>query len=241
MKFPEMFSSKKSESRPILPEDVRYALQYKNSLLNKQEIESLIRNNFENEALYLILKSLVDNPERHKAFLEKYVNSVLGSTNDKEGLDMTLQQVLRDELNKDTSNDISVQAGKLAQLSRQGFDLWQERLKSTSADLSEDEHNIFLIAHAMLIGLKQFIEAFSKQKKDLNIILPVWLENENIGYHIVFKEGKAEIEWLQGSFNHIDPLLVDDTQNSGHTFNMVQDYFIKHGFPKPELLAVSSH
>jgi hypothetical protein len=233
-----MFSNKKTESRLVLPDNVRYALRYKNSLLNGQEIESLVRNNFENEALYLIFKSLIDNPERHRAFLEKCLNSILESKHNEEDIETGLRKILNEELGN--IGDVSVQAGKLAQLSRQGFDLWQERFQAASVTFSNDNRNIFLVAHTMLIGLSKFIKAFSDKDKELNIIVPAWLENDNIGYNIIFKDGKAEVRWLQGLLNHIDSIVVDDTQNSGHTFRQIKEYFIKLGFPSPELMTVNS-
>src|SRR5690349_18423321 len=78
--------NKKSEEKPtpdmkILPSDVRYALQYGQALLGKNEIEALVLNNFPTEAMYLTLKGLKESPEEQKSLLEKYVSSVLNKNN----------------------------------------------------------------------------------------------------------------------------------------------------------------
>ena len=75
----KIFNTNRSNEKlpeKILPSDVRYALQYKEGLLNKSDLEILAMSNFENEAAYLALKNLRNEPEKHKILFEKYIGFI---------------------------------------------------------------------------------------------------------------------------------------------------------------------
>ncbi|OGI66320.1 hypothetical protein A3A95_01685 [Candidatus Nomurabacteria bacterium RIFCSPLOWO2_01_FULL_39_18] len=234
----EKFTNRKSKTveqdQKILPSDIRYALQYKKSLLNRIDIETLVRNNFENEALYLTFKSLTENPEQHRTLLEKCISCVLESGNDTKTQKNTLQKLILEALGN--RNDIQVKGGKLAQLSRQGFDLWQDKFKLVASQLSDDDRNVFLVTNPMLIGLSSFVQAFSEKNKTLNIVVPAWLEKENMGYVVTFAGGKMNVEWLRKPFDKRDLVIIDDTRNTGDTLERIRDYFVKNGSQEPEML-----
>jgi hypothetical protein len=240
MNFPNPFSPKTpKESAPlgkILPFDVRYALQHKEGALNRQDLEALVNNGFENEALYLIAKSLVGNPDQQRAFIGKYINLVLQNSPDKEGQE-SLRQTLIQELQG--AENSSAQGDKLAQLSRQGFDVWKEKFQSLSRELSSDTRDVYLIAHAMLMGLQFFAKDFSERNKKLNIVVPEWLGQENIGYSISFEGGVAKVDWLRVPASEAKMVLVDETQNTGETMKKIQDYFAGNGVSKPDILTMA--
>lgn len=240
MNFDRFFPKRnKKEAQPlpkILPFDIRYALQYKGGLLNGSEIEAFSRSNFIEEAFYLTSKGLVGNPDIHKAFLGKYIAYVLGKDTKKSDA----QEIISNALN--SRSDISVQGKKLAQISRQGFDFWQEKFQSLATELSNDERNIFLLAHTTLVGFDSFLKAFSEKNKTLNILIPEWVENEEFGYAIDFNNGQAHINWLRKTLGiKGDSVLVDDTRKTGATLGKFSKFLTENGSPniEPKVLFVS--
>lgn len=126
MKFENLFSKKKENAEPherILPSDVRYALQYKEGELTVFEVLDLVENGFEQEALYLILKSSASTPELQRRFIEQIVTLVLTSENTV--INESLRSNLRSMLTQ-LSPDSTVDAHKVGVLSRQGFDAWHD-------------------------------------------------------------------------------------------------------------------
>lgn len=247
MDFRRIFEQKKKEKTQqeskketkILPGDVRYALQYGDALMGKKEIEVLAMSNFENEAVYLVFKGLETNPDAQKEFLEKYVSFVLNKSEDRRNNRDALNKLITEIVKK--SDKLSVKGGKLAQISRQGFDLWQEKFKSLAQELSKDKRNVFFIANSMMLGLEKFIEEFSKNNKKLNILIPTKMtgENNNIGYSINFNDKEAEVEY----FENMGPqkensLFVDDTLHTGQVLNKLKEFWVKDGSSMPDVLTM---
>ena len=222
----------------ILPSDVRYALQYKEGNLNKNDLEVLAMSNFENEAIYLSLKNLAGNPQVQKELLEKYVNQAINKTGDKVSDKKNLQQVIIDGLK--INPNIEVSGVILAQISRQGFDFWQDKFKELATSLSKDKRDVFLLAHSTFIGLNSFVEAFSKENKNLYIIVPTWIKNksENIGYNVKLANNKADVEYLTESSLKNESILVDDTVNTGGTSSEIQEFWKKEGLTLPEVISI---
>lgn len=233
---------KRNENPPkkhekILPSDVRYALQYKEGLLNKEDVKILAESNFLNEATYLTFKSLIDDKEKHKELLEKFVNCILNENSLVDKKEIQKELVVK-TLQKQ-EGEIAVKGNKLAQLSRQGFDLWQEKFKELSQRLSIDERNVYVLAHSTFVGLHSFIKEFAEKKKDLNILVPEWEGGENFGYNISFSEGKITISWLHGKLtNDKDSVLVDDTKNTGNTIEQSREFLAKQGLKNIEVIVL---
>ena len=247
MDFSKLFERKNKENtlkefkkeNKILPGDVRYALEYGDAVMGKNEIEILAMSNFENEAIYLIFKGLEFNPDLQREFLEKYTSFVLNKNEDKKNNREVFGNLVTETLNQ--SGDLSVKGGKLAQISRQGFDLWQEKFKTLAEELSKDHRNVFLIANSMILGLEKFIEEFSKSNKTLNILIPTKMEgeNSNIGYSINFNDKKVEVQFFQNiSSKKENSLLVDDTLHTGKVLNKLVEFWQKDGSAKPEILTL---
>lgn len=231
--FPKKIPKEKQKiDQRILPFDVRYALQYKEGMLDSREIEDLLNNHFINEATYLTSKVLVSDPEKHKEFLEKYANCILNKNNlinKKEVLKELIIQVLKN------NDNVSVKGGKIAQLSRQGFDFWQEKYKLLSAEMSKENREVFLLAHSTFVGLDSFLKAFSEKHKDLNILIPEWENDENFGYRISFSEDKINVQYLQGLIeDKTGSILIDDTQNTGNTIGKAKSKLQERGLTKIE-------
>ncbi len=224
----------------ILPSDVRYALEYKEGILNKDDLEVLAMSNFEIEAMYLTLKGIKNNPEQHKILLEKYVSSIF-STKDNTGIN---KKDIRDITVKEIEHNpsIEVDAVKLAQISRQGFDFWQEKFKDLADKLSNEKRNVFLLAHATILGLEHFVKSFSEKNKTLNIIVPSWVKDKSdiIGYSIKFDSQKSNVQLLHDTFDKENAVLVDDTLNTGNTTDEIKKYFKESGSQEPELITIAT-
>lgn len=235
--------SKKNEQAPIkiLPEDVRYALQYGKGLLNKDEIEILNRNHFENEAFYLTVKGLQGSPKKQKELLEKYTIYEFSKKEEHKENKTRLQNLINEYIKE--LGDSLVKGGKLAQLSRQGFDFWQERFENKAKELSKDKRNVFLVANAMMLGLGHFIREFKKENKSFNIIMPEWMRQDagTIGYSIDFEKEKVIVNFLKKNYDKKDALtvLVDDATNSGNVFRKIKEYWEKSGLKEPDTIAIS--
>lgn len=231
----------KSDMR-ILPSDVRYALQYKEALLNKDEIKDLNINNFQNEALYMTIKGLQGSPEDQKLLIEKYVSYVLNNI-DKPNKDKNVLKKIIEESLKGIGTGL-VKGAKLAQVSRQGFDFWQNKFEEKAQELSTDKRKVFLVANAMILGLGSFVEHFSKTGKPLNIIIPKWMDEgaHVIGYTIGFENKKATVDFLLKKSDKDQALavLVDDATNSGKVFSQIKDYWIKNGLKEPDTTAIAN-
>lgn len=243
MKF--FFEKRKNKEKPqyikILPSDVRYALQYKEALLNKDEIEQLNENHFETEAFYMTIKGLQENPEVQKELLEKYIkNEITNKDSEKESKN-ALQNLLKEYIKE--LGESSVKGGKLAQLSRQGFEFWQERFENKAKELSKDKRNVFLVANAMMLGLSHFVKEFKKENKPLNIIIPDWLKQgaHTIGYSVNLEDKENLVDFLKRSDDKNEALavLVDDATNSGSVFNKIKKYWEDNGLKEPETVAIS--
>lgn len=236
--FPKKIT--KEETSAILPFNVRYALQYKKSIFGKEEIESLAKNGFEKEAMYLMLKELRKYPIQQKELLEKYINQIINNIDNNQNNKEELVELVTKSMIG--INDIAVEAGKLAQISRQGEKIWEERFEESAVLLSKDNRNVFLIAHAILLGLEEFIKSFYKEKKQLGILVPSWIESENeiSGYIVTFKERKVNIDWLkEGNFYKNNAVLVDDTKNTGRIFDKMKKFWSKDGSNNPDTLAIT--
>lgn len=238
MNFKNLFERKQTKYEKILPEATRYALANNAGNFNKEDIEVLLNNNFENEAFYLSSKALSVDPIIHKEFIEKCLSNFLNKDNvDILKNKQDLKNIVENDLKK--IDDCNIKAVKLAQVSRQGFEFWQERFKEVSKELSENEKQIYLLAHTTLLGLRSFAEYFSEKNKDLNILIPEWInENkENIGYKINFENKNAKVNFLDRSSEKNGSIIVDDTIKTGETFNKIKALWESNGSVPPETRA----
>jgi hypoxanthine-guanine phosphoribosyltransferase len=242
MKFGNFFEGKKNQgnTQKILPQDVRYALAHNQAQMGKNEIEALVLSNFENEAVYLALKSLQHDPVAQKNFLEKYVNFYLHKSGDQKADRDRLESMVKEALGSE--KDIAVEGDKLAQVSRQGFELWQEKLSSLAKELSADHRDVYLVAHSMMLGLGSFSEEFSKNNKKLNIIIPSWIEKEgeHLGYSVNFKKDKGDVQFMDNipKESKDNAVLVDDVIRTGQSLEKIKSYWAKDSSKEPDIVAL---
>lgn len=237
MKFFENFkkSNKNEKIEKILPSDVRYALQYKEGMLNKEEIETLVMSNFESEGFYLIAKGIQEKPEIQKSLVENYAKIIL---NDKTNSKMPLKEFLSKEINNITETEVN--GVKLAQVSRQGFELWQKKYEEIARELSNNKKDIFVLAHSTFVGLSHFIKEFSKNNKTVNILIPLWFEKDqqHIGYSINFNQKEVTTTWLDKSFKKESSIIFDDTIKTGGTISKINSHISENLGDSPEIISL---
>lgn len=237
--FFERKDTKQETPEKILPFDIRYALEHRGCILSKQDIETLARNNFENEALYLTFKSFRGNPQKHKELLQKYIDSFLENNKlqgeNKDFLKEFILETLKD------IDKVAVEGTKLSQLSHQGFELWQEKHNELALELSKNSSDVFIMAHSMFIGLNSFLKYFYEERKKLNILIPEWMETETPGYVINFDdEQKSTVDWLKKPFGEIDSIIVDDTKNTGNILKRSKTFLVENGSSDPEVRVIAN-
>ena len=217
----------KQETKPlkILPSDVRYALEHNAGKIKPEDIETLTHSHFIPEATYALTKGLEKIEVSHFEYLENLVQ--IYSKN----LDMPEREKAIKDLNDtymqkvDKNQEIDVV--KLAQISRQGFDLWQEKYKDIAKNLVQENKQIFLLANSTIIGLEHFVREYAKAKKPLSIIFPNYIESEKetIGYQYDFGD-EIQTTKLNRDFKRPrESIILDDTKNTGETFNDIEKFW----------------
>src|SRR5690606_2345069 len=135
----------------ILPEDVRYALRYKEGKLNREDIKVMLHTHFEHEASYLALKFFSHDKEEHQLFFTAFVQIIAQRLDPKEEKEQ-IKLLVDKELAKSEKGS-EVNGVKLAQISRQGFENWQKKFEVTAKEFATDKREVFLLAHSMVMGL----------------------------------------------------------------------------------------
>lgn len=209
--------TEKPEAARLLPFDVRYALRYKKAVLNSVELTQLLKAGFIDETLYLATKILDSQPEKQQKLLEDLVNEFLKNPQDRTQIIKTLELALQQ-----TDQNKTVQAGKLAQLSRQGFDSWNALYERKSEQFIEEagDRTPVLVAYATLRGLRHFIGALQKHNKGIMyIMIPERLNDINSrdwGYRIVLDHPEKKVHSLSKELDRSTNLvLIDDVKRTG--------------------------
>ncbi len=217
-----------TENPIILPSDVRYALQYREAKMGRNELLALANNQLERESLYLLLKATADNPEKQR-FLIQSALEALSQRTDVDERPTQFIEFLHSAI-AELPQDETIVADKLGQLSRQGFDVWHKSYDDRARELSQDNvRDIFLVGHATLIGLDSFCRHFKKNKKDLYILIPDQINNEEIsscGY-MVSPDGNVSL--LPKDFVRSNALVIDDTIHTGKVMGQIVSFWTQGG------------
>lgn len=238
--FEKIFGRKNFESNPykILPESVRYALLHKNAKFGFDEINILAKSGFESQAAYLLIKAVADDPAAQRRILSQYVKLILD--NNDERISVAIQFLI-DENQDLLQVSQTVDAMKIAQLSRQGFDFWNKLYSASSAFLSNNvEKETFLIGHSTLVGLPSFVRDFEKNAQKLHILIPNLLNESNTmcGYSI----SDGNVDFIESNFVRPEAILVDDVLNTGESVNEVKQFWNSGaGSPDPTLFLIGEN
>jgi len=258
MGFFKMFSKNaKPEStagsfyQSLYPETVRYALSYRDALMSKVEIRSLV-DRFTNEALYLVIKAL-DDVEAKRLYLEDLTRLFIKPDYQDEDLKVCLYRWI-DKIPEDKM----VAGTKLAQLSRCGSDNWQESFQALAQRCYDDDQTALplLIAHTAILGFQHFVQLYKDvPKAHIIVVLPDWMidkSNDLMGYDVVLSP-KVRVDLQEKSqclsnqwscygancpLNHVycgNTYYVDDTIHSGATAGKITSFwYSEYGLSVPD-------
>ena len=260
MRFPNPFraapkgpsnNTKPSFYNTFYPESVRYALSYNASRMGPSEIRALIPN-FTDEAMYLILKALIDR-EAKRQFLEDLTITFIQPDYQK----VDLQTLLADWVQR-IPQDSAVKGTKLAQLGRLGSSNWQNCFRNLAETCYTENKEALpcLIAHTALLGFKHFVQLYRDvPRAHIMVLVPEWLmdPNDNImGYAVqldpepqVALKSRDECLVRAWACQGVDcPLkqqfcgsayFIDDTIHSGKTAGKLTSFwYSEYGLSVPD-------
>ena len=227
----------------VLPWDVRYALTNRKAQLNPQEIQALARNGFLNEAVYLVIKACVFDPGLQFEVLSVFVETVghVPYANDHRQQTLYAMQEFVLSSARRLPADRTVAAGKLAQLSRQGFEYWDELYRGCVLRCMCDTRQTYLIGHATFVGLAGFVQAFVRLGKELRILIPEFATDDTVatcGYAV-----GDHVTTLPKDFPRTcESVIIDDMQHTGACERRIRKFWGENCYSSPafELLAVST-
>lgn len=219
-------------SERLLPANIRFALHHGTAQLGRHDVEELYRNGFDREALYLMLKVESATPDRHLSLLRALAAIFSGEDGDPEGT--LLRSFIHSHL-QTMQAGVFVKGGKLAQLSRQGFDLWYEKYRSTAERYAAAERQLFIVGNATFIGLPDFIRLFAAEEKPLHIIMPAFIRTPHervCGYRIY----NGDAEFLEKTFPRPPrAVLLDDVRKTGKTTVDIIRFWRAAGATEPDI------
>lgn len=225
----------------IYPEDVRYALSYKQAKMGIPEISALI-SRFTYEALYLVIKA-TDDIEQKRHQLEELTALFAQPDYQVDDLKAWLHRWL-----KALPADTQVNGTKLAQVSRYGSETMQGAFRSLAERCYQEDSSalICLIAHTALLGYRHFVQFYKDiPNAHITILVPDWMmdpANTQMGYcvtlnpevRVTLQEKKQCLvgTWTcQGTNCPLNQaycgnaFFVDDTIHTGQTAGKMQSFW----------------
>ena len=207
----------------LLPWGVRYALKCREGMVQREEIDSMIRAGFTHESVYLVSKALAVNLNDQIPFIENVTDACL-----EKKVDTPEFRTLLLDTCAGIDPDHKVNAVKLAQWSRQDFDLWQRLYSELARDLRGERIVPVMLGNAVYHGLKEVIGAYRESSIPLYLLAPERLEGEdNVGLTINLDEpfGKR-VRILQRDFVRPgNAILVDGTKNHGTNLERARKFW----------------
>jgi hypothetical protein len=211
------------ETSRMLPFDVRYAMQYREAKLGPSEILDLANNRLEHEGLYVLLKAASTSLDKQAALLNALVQTVI-NTEENNSIDEVLQTFIKQHISE-LPTDAAADSMKLAQYSRQGFELWRSKFLEAARLAAGRKNPTYLVGHSMFMGLTEFITEHAKVKKPLHVLMPHLIEdsdNSFCGYVIIDNDtlllGKDFIR-------ENGAIIIDDVRNTGETEETVRMFW----------------
>ena len=222
----------------MLPFDVRYALQYKGARMGKSEIRALADSGFDSESLYLVLRILRKNQEAQREFLTNIITAFRRTDNGGSA------EVIKHRLNL-LDEDAGTLGTKVAQINRQGPELWQSAFGELATSCKDGNLQPFLIGNAALTGIKPFVRNFDRSDSPIYVLMPDQIEADSptVGFQIDLSGDEVQVGYLARDFLRPDgAMLIDDTIRSGeHMRDMLRFWGHEHAqeqCPIPKIGAI---
>lgn len=219
-----------------LPETVTYAARYRDAQFGKNEVEAMLQPQYQGTGLYLAMKFLDHFPAEQRKILEMVLQNTVHGGDYSELYPRILDKFL--DLREPAFREYSMDGKKVAQIYRQGFQLFEDRFRDLAAELYEGDHIPTLLCYAGVLGLKPFLERLPVGKK-LFLLNPKAVSTSSVpgarfGYAIertdkdfTFKEFYAD-EDFEAAAGGQKIVLIDDTKNTGATLEKVRQLFAGH-------------
>lgn len=209
----------------ILPDSVRYALRYRSAKLGKEELRGLCGQGFENETIYLLVKRLVAQPDALQPFLEGLIDLLQESQPSG-----SLREYLMRTINGLTGV-VAIPSAKLAQLSRQDFDAWDERYLELSAEYRNVGSVPVFVSSATLIGFVHFV----RNLRSFYVLELGWVRDERNPYcgYLVRPHARQKVRFVakEESFPK-GAVIIDDTIRRGAHLAEALAFWESHGDPR---------
>ncbi len=225
MKFPFIGRSRHEEEprydllSTILPESVRYALQYNEAKLGKEEVFALLHcPYYEKLGVYLALKLIA----KHQTPRDFFVAMTPHITNTQRMVSWC-QQRLTD------LPDALTHGMKCRQYSHYGPETFDQGFSRLAGQFVNSDHMPMLVAYAGTLGLVDFAQ-HTPLGHSFGIIVPATSETQLPG--IVCYTSTApgfEADWVQPSDVGKIPVFVDDVVHTGVTKDTILHQWIRSG------------
>ena len=221
----------------MLPETVLYASKYRGARFGRDEVEAMLQPQFAGAGIYLALKFLDELPAEQERVVKEILNMVAAGA-DYSKIDLMLLDRLR-QLQEPNAAGSTIDGKKVAQVYRQGFELFEQKFGELARELCAGEDVPVLVAYAGLLGLKPFLEAMAPDKK-LAILNPEKVGAVDVFGYMVTRTAKGfDLKTLKqgddfsGAVDGKRVVLVDDTKRTGETLEKVQFIFrVQDNWPK---------
>lgn len=199
----------------FLPDSIRYKIRYDVQLL-RDDIENLLHSShWQDEAIYLLVKSLDDQPEVQEQCIQETLSLM------RSGASASEVQTTLEKYRLQIAKDQAVNGTKLAQISRAGPHRWKEQADDLAADIKQDDAVPCLIAYSTFTIVRAFIEAANNGDKFMIVMKHrVEADKDHCLFVITCHEDSCTVE----EWTHYEPHedikeihLVDDTMRTGGT------------------------
>jgi hypothetical protein len=223
----------------ILPFDVRYALQYREAQLNRDDIASLANNKFGRLAFYVALRGFQDYHNIQAEVMSR--TAQIGFR-----LDEVSQHELEPALDNMSGEKALIRGQKIAQISRIGTERWVKAFAVRSDELRGDiqRGGCAIIGHATFTGLDEFVRNMAGNVNDVTIPLlrPISFDGDDefVGFNLKMSpDGDIAVDGLRRDFTRVeDTVVVDDFMRSGDTFAAVEEFWRSDGSESPRFVPI---
>lgn len=223
-----LFGAQPREQAPtykLLSPDILYSLECNKGNLGKSELSRLVEQGFTDEATYLVTKSLSKDKPAQQAFLEQWIDRTMQHPSNP----LAVAPLLKETVQRLPTNT-SVNAKKLFQLNRQGFELYQDRFAEISRQSRQNHETPACIAYAGVLGLRKTVEQYKETDTPVDILIPDWIEDPTdkvCGYQISLQQDAGKrVQLLPKDFPRPARFsLIDDTINTGNHMQRIWDFW----------------
>ena len=208
----------------VLPQSVRYALEYRQGNIGKEEVTHLLKAGFEDEALYLSMRAL-NRFDNRAVSLQKYLTLLLRNAQEHIGY----SDVISDAV-ENIPNGIEIQAKKLAQISRVGFESWHKKFEEFADESVQSQKVPVLIAFASMTGLTAYLDRID-QIPEMQIIIPSWVSDPHdglCGFRIQSGENSS-VQPLDKNYTRPTSfMIVDDARRTGSQLGIIENFWFSN-------------